>query len=308
VPRDPFGCFCSTTPSKSDIEIYTGATRRCVFGMVIEPNFSFEGFDRMRFAIWRLLALLGWIVVATNSAMSQQTARPQTADENLFTYFYKDPQPARLAGYLERYEKIAPRWDAFPPLVGFLAVVFHQSPDWTDRLIPAQPGARSATAIAAALRLAGRTKVEPRLLSGSSDPKLVAELAGLPLRLEDLRVVTPTHLDILWGASFASGEERYVRLIIDRLAVTANRSELTAIDVTRTALAIWGGRQEILGQLKGKYGEREAYDIVVAATAAWALGSNARRHEFVEKAMKKYSAEHAGSHAAKVLLVLGSKK
>jgi hypothetical protein len=129
-----------------------------------------------------------------------------------------------------------------------------------------------------------------------------------PFRLEDMRVVTPTHLDILWGASFASGEERYVRLIIDRLAATANRSELIAIDVTRTALAMWGGPQEIVGQLKGKYGEKEAYDIIVAATAAWALGSNARRHEFVEKAMKTYKAEHAGSHVAKVLLVLNSRK
>jgi hypothetical protein len=262
----------------------------------------------MRFAIWRLLAVLGWIVVVTNSAMSQQAVGPPAAEEDLLTYFYKDPQPARLAGFLERYEKAAPSWNSFPPLVGFFAVVFRRSPDWTDRLIPAHPDGRTAMAIAAALQLSGQAKTRPRVQSSSSDPRLAAELAGLPLRLEDMRIVTPTHLDILWGASFASGDERYVRLIIDRLAATATRSEPIALDVTRTAVAMWGGPQDILGQLKGKYGEAEARDIIVASVAAWALGSNARRHEFVAKAVKKYIADHSGSHAAKVLLVLSSKK
>jgi hypothetical protein len=265
---------------------------------------------RMRFAVWKLLAVLGWIAVAINPAMSQHAAGSKAADEvqDLFTYFYKDPKPARLVGFLDKYEKVAPGWEAFPPIVGFLAVVFRQSPDWTDKLIPADPDGRMATAIAAALRLAGQAKIEPRLQSNSPDPRLTAELARLPLRLEDMHLITPTHLDILWGASFASGEERHVRLILDRLAATANRSELIAIDVTRIVIAKLGGPQDILGQLKGKYGNAEAYDLIVASAAAWALASNARQHEFVDKAVKTYIADHPTSHAAKVLQTLSSKK
>src|SRR3979411_1715275 len=51
-----------------------------------------------------------------------------------------------------------------------------------------------------------------------SDATLRAELANLPLRLEDMRIAAPTHLDILWGASFASGDERYARMIADFFA------------------------------------------------------------------------------------------
>jgi len=75
---------------------------------------------------------------------------------------------------------------------------------------------------------------------------LRAELADLPLQLEGLHVDTPTHLDVLWGASFASGDERYVRIIADLLAMTANRSEFMAIDVAKVVLAISGGPRDIL--------------------------------------------------------------
>src|ERR1700716_2132900 len=51
-----------------------------------------------------------------------------------------------------------------------------------------------------------------------SDATLRAELANLPLRLEDMRIAAPTHLDILWGASFANGDERYARMIADFFA------------------------------------------------------------------------------------------
>ena len=71
---------------------------------------------------------------------------------------------------------------------------------------------------------------------GARDDTLRAEFAILPARLEDLEIATPTHLDILWGASFASGDGRYARMIIDFFAETANRSEEIAIDVAKVAM------------------------------------------------------------------------
>jgi len=252
-------------------------------------------------------------MVLLGGAHAQPANSPEPAsDDDLFSHFYADPRPARLIGFLERYQKRAQRWDAFPPVTGFFAIVFRRHPDWADRLVPERPDSRTAVAIVGALRLAGLPPIEQnlrsRLAAAGADPRLKAELADLPPRLEDLHVVTPTHLDILWGASSASGDDRYVRKIADFLAATANRSELIAIDVARTAVAISGGPKDILGQLKGKYGEELAREIIFAATAAWALGSNAQQHAFVDKFLTEYIAANSGTPAAKVLSILRSRK
>lgn len=240
-----------------------------------------------------------------------QTAFAQGAEEELLQTFYRDPRPERLNGFFERYAAAAPNWTAFPPAVGFYAVVFRKNPDWVERLMPASLNAKSADAVDAALALAGndsaRQKLRPRLDEAGHDPSLQAELANLPSQLADIQIVRPTHLDILWGAFFASGDERYVRMIIDFMAQTANRSELIAIDVAKVTVAMSGGPREIYGQVKPKYGDALGYEIIVASTAGWGLGANARRHEKVAGAMDAYISGHAGTPAAKLLTVLRPK-
>src|SRR5712692_3367889 len=146
-----------------------------------------------------LLAVFGFASMVINPAASQQVTASQAAtDDDLFTHFYNNPQPARLLGLLERYQKRAQSWNAFPPLAGFFAVVFRRHPDWIDRLIPDHPDSRTAVAITAALRLSGQSATQPslqsRLADAGADASLRAELADLPLRLEEIHVVTPTHL------------------------------------------------------------------------------------------------------------------
>jgi hypothetical protein len=254
------------------------------------------------------------VALALLAEARAQSAIPSdiAADDNLLSHFYSDPQPARLVGFLERLQQRAQNWDAFPPVTGFFAVVFRRHPDWIDRLVPDHPDSRTAVAIAGALRLSGLAPIEQtlrsRLSAAGADPRLRAELADLPPRLEELRVVTPTHLDVLWGASFASGDDRYVRMIADFLATTANRSEPIAIDVAKTAVAISGGPQAILSQLKDKYGEAGGREIIFAASAAWALESNAERHPFIDKFVTGYIAANSGSPTAKVLSALRPSK
>jgi hypothetical protein len=172
-------------------------------------------------------------------------------------------------------------------------------------LIPVRPGPRNAATISAALTLSGNqalaAKLRPALDEAGSDEKLKSEFAGLPSRLEDLRARSGTHLDILWGAALASGDGTFVHMIADVLARTANRSELIALDVARTALAMMGGPKEIMGQLRGKYGDAGGREVIFAATALWALQSNARQHQFVERAVTKYVEDHPGTPAAKAL-------
>jgi hypothetical protein len=259
-------------------------------------------------------AASGLIFMMVTSASTQQmTARQPSADESLMMYFYNDPQPARLVGFLERYQSSAPNWAAFPPVAGFLAVVFRRYPNWIGKLIPNQPDSRTAVAVDAALQLSGQptadgSSLQSRLTNAGADATLKAALANLPGRLEDLHVVTPTHLDLLWGASFASGDERYARTIADFIAATANRSEPIAIEVAKVTLAVVGGPQEPLRQLQGKYGDQFAREILFAAVATWGLEANARAHPFIDEFLTKYIAANSSTPTAKLLTAVRQKK
>jgi len=263
-----------------------------------------------------LLALLAAICLGGSllSAPASAQQPPQSSPvDTLLTTFYKDPRPERLTGLITQLQALpnAQNWQAYPPLAGFLAFVFRAHPDQIAKLIPAKLDAKSAETISAALRMSGQQaaydKFQPRLTQIGRDAQLTAAFANLPARLEDLRVTTPTHLDILWGASFASGDGKFVQMITEYFARTADLDELIAIDVARVVIAMAGGPKEILGQLRGQYGDVAARQIISAATALWALQANAREHEFVERVVAKYIADHPGTPAQKALVALRSK-
>jgi hypothetical protein len=266
----------------------------------------------VRAAALRPLALVLILVLATlGPAAAQPAAAPQRPGD-LLPYFYKDPCPERLVGYLEAHEARHPKWDAYPPVAGFFAVIFRAHPDWIERLAPQRFGPKTAATLAAALRLSGQAGNAPglrsRLASAAPDPKLMAEFANLPSQLPDLQIRTPTHLDLLWGASFASGDGRHARKIMDFFANAANRSEHLALDLAQLALVMTkgvnaSGSKEALTELRRKHGDDAFRQMVFAATALWALGSNARQHDFVDRAVARYIEEHPQTPATKALQV-----
>lgn len=256
----------------------------------------------------KLLTLLAAIQLGTLTvAMAQPATSPAAKAGDPFTYYYRDPRPERLVGALDALGKKPLEWIAYPPVAGLLAVVFAAQPGWIGKLVPAQLDARLATTIAAGLELSGQpvsSDLQARLVLAGTDPTLAAQFAGLPNRLTDLRISIPTHLDVLWGASFASGDGRYVLMIIDFMSRTANRSEPIALDIVRVAAGAARKDFGALASLKDKYDQRTLVDIAYAATAAWALTSNARQHGFVDATVKRYITEHSGTWAGKVLAVL----
>jgi len=269
---------------------------------------------RQRGTASRLLGQLAaavWISILFLSSVAAQQPEP-SATEELLQFFYKDPRPERLTDLVDKYESALPasmpdsrRWEAYPPVIGFLAIVFRKHPDRIERLIPAKISPRAADALAAALLLSGNQamakKLQPRFDQAGSDAALKAQLAGLPPRLEDVQIRIPTHLDIMWGASFASGDGTFVLMIVDYFASTANVSEAVAVDITQALGGMFGGQKERLIELRKKYGDAGVVRIIYAATALWSLHANALRHEFVEQTIAKYIGEHPGSNAGKIL-------
>jgi hypothetical protein len=257
-----------------------------------------------RAAVWGRALLLFFLTSVT--AHAQQPLQPSDLD-HVLAFFYQDPRPERLAGIFTTMQGRSLAWNAYPPVAGLFAGVFGLHPDWIERLTPNAPDAKAASTLVAALRLSGQSAkaelVRNKFAGSGLDQRLETEFAGLPTRLEDVRVTTPTHLDILWGASFASGDGRYVRPIIDFMAETANVSEPVAIDVAKIALAMGGGPKDILAGLKEKYGEARARQMIFAGVALWAIRSNSIQHDYVKQTTAKYIGDHPGTPATKALSV-----
>src|SRR5689334_6639478 len=160
-------------------------------------------------AIWACVLL----VAAPAATQPQQQGSP---NDTLLTTFYKDPRTDRLVGFFDQLRTMpaAQSWEAYPPVAGFFAFVFRSYPNDIDKIIPEAPDPKSAETIAAALRLSGNAaaqeKFQPRLAKAGRDLQLASVFANLPGRLEDLQITTPSNLDILWGAAFASGDPKFV--------------------------------------------------------------------------------------------------
>jgi hypothetical protein len=262
-------------------------------------------FDR-RFWLAALAAVCACALLLAVPAAAQQV---QTSpNDTLLTTFYKDPRPERLVGFLDQLRSMpaAQSWEAYPPVAGFYAFVFRTHPNDIDRLIPEAPDARAAETIAAALRLSGNAaaqeKFQPRQAKAGRDLQLASVFANLPSKLEDLQITTPSNLDILWGAAFASGDPKFVLMIIDYFARTANLDEEVARDVTRTVIAMAGGPREVFNELRGRYGVLAARQVVFAASALWAIQSNAQQHEFVNRVVVKYIDAHPATLAQQALV------
>ena len=264
-------------------------------------------FDR-RFWLPVLAAILVCAVLPSMRAAAQLQMQA-TPNDTLLTTFYKDPRPERLIGFFDHLKTMpaAQSWEAFPPVAGFYAYVFRSFPNDVEKLIPDTLDAKSAETIAAALRLSGNQaeyeKFQPRLAQTGRDLQLASVFVNLPPRLEELQITTPSNLDILWGAAFASGDPKFVVMIIDYFAKTANLDDEIAHDIARTVAAMAGGPREIFEQLRTRYGVLAARQVVFAASALWAIQSNARQHEFVNDVVTEYIDQHPGTGAQKALIV-----
>jgi len=260
-------------------------------------------------------ARLGCVLLALAGGISPSAAQlmPQSPElKNSIAFFYKDPRVEGLANVFTRLKSDGRDWTAYPPVTGLLARSFALHPDWMDRLAPPAGDNKAASAFLAAVRLSGHAaeagKLQGRFGPNGLDSTLEQQFGSAPARLEDIKVRTPTDLDLLWGASFAEGDGRYVGMILDFFASITNQSELIALDTARLTVAIVGGPKDIYDTLEQRYDAAQRGRMVVAAAALWAIGSNVRQHDYVRQATTAYIREHPGTSAVKALSAITSIK
>jgi hypothetical protein len=179
-----------------------------------------------------ILPLCGW-AQETNPSISgiDDTVSPlplsdQAALDGLISYYYADPSTERVNQILDVMNKpeTLRKKSAWASFVGFLTVVFKDNPKalmgWMSR---EDYNTYAEDVFVAALLHAGH-KDEALTFAqahGWSKPQLEKLAASQDrLDLKHLVITVPGHIDTLWGAFFASGDEVYIREIIGVLFMT----------------------------------------------------------------------------------------
>jgi hypothetical protein len=184
---------------------------------------------------------LKFTVVAGLALASSLAARAEISAQTWLECYYLNPQPAELAwqvhrlsdsGYFEQPGHVA-------TAIGFLSTVFARNPervdDWLRQLNKLPPAHQRL--IAAALWQAGQPLGSELLHQLDQNSSVRARIDWLAdagsVPIADTPVLSPSSMNLHWGAFLASGDERYILSILD--AIGTNRPGLDT--AARTALA-----------------------------------------------------------------------
>ena len=233
-------------------------------------------------------------------AAGAEEAAPVSEAEMI--YFYRNPSPQRIAQFMVYFNKLVrpDNPNAQPPIIGFLAAAFQRYPNDLDRMIPEGLTPIMQGIVATSLQLAGQEKRAQQAVarlkeSGHGAP----DLTRLPSSLDAVTATGPNEFDVLWGASFATGDPRYCLKILASYAAVAN-AEGTVEDIVTLARTLHSDTDK--HWVVERWGADKARELIVQAVALWALNSNAQQHEFVHAAVANYIGAHPNEPASKGLL------
>lgn len=217
-----------------------------------------------------LLAAAPWVVsdpipasaAVPTAATESRGPKSIASDQDLnawLTYYYLHPQPelvvpatllAEKKGYLNS--------ESGGPYMAFLSRVFAQNPTkiagWNKELeVAIQP--KSKPILWTALwwshtKESGQLLDEiAKTLSPKTQTSLLEQIAKPPEPIEKMDINHPNVVDMLWGAFFATGDEKYIQRLISVLS--------------------WETQSKDLNKMQ------------VAASVRWSLTSNAEQHPAV---------------------------
>jgi tetratricopeptide (TPR) repeat protein len=229
---------------------------------------------------------------------------PASVSEADLTYFYRAPNSARVTRLITYFDQLgaAEKPGVRPPLMGFFAAAFQLYPADIDQMIPDSLSPQMLGLLAISLRLAGQQARAESLIERLKSRDAVApDLTTIPTSLEAVEAVGPNEFDLLWGASFATGDPHYGAKILRRIAGTANIGDNADDLVHLVRDREVGSNQRWIVE---KRGNERARELIIVSTALWALHSNAQQHPFVQAMTNEYVMAHPTEPAAKALLAL----
>jgi hypothetical protein len=186
-------------------------------------------------------------------------------------------------------------------LMGFLAGLFVKYPAQIQTLAGAKLGRHGQVVVIQGLRLADRYPEALGAAAGWGWPQeQIAHITPV-IPLVKAKAEHPSSFDVLWSASFATGDHVYVRPIFDHYAAVAARQDIDVRDIVTLVMARHRPNKEAVETIGKKYSRDVALAVIVAAAALWSLESNARQHKFVAAALDRYTQERPDTPAVKGL-------
>jgi hypothetical protein len=253
-------------------------------------------------AIVPLVATLALINSVGTLAQAPQAAGLQAASERI-AYFYQNPSPTKVAEVLTDLSTLPTDNAAIdPPTVGFLAGAFQKFPNDIDKMISAGLSPHVMGLVAISLKLAGQeTRAQSVAGQLKASGAAAPDLSRIPTSLDLVVATGPSEFDLLWGASFATGDPRYCQKILERFAAVADLDD-NAPDILAIARA--HGTHADNHWIVEKRGVEKARELILVSIALWSLDSNARQHAFVRHAVDNYIATHPTEPASRALAAL----
>ncbi len=190
-------------------------------------------------------------------------------------------------------------------MMGFLAGVFFKHPAEIQKATAAPNLGRQAQVIViAGLRLADR---RPEAIGAAAgwgwpQPQIATITPVLPLR--QAKPEHPNSFDAFWSASFATGDEAYVRPIYAYYDSVASLPGVDVRDIVAMVVLRHRPNKDAMDVITKKYPQDTLVRIVYAASALWSLESNGRQHKFVAAALDRYAKEKPKSPATEGLAEL----
>jgi hypothetical protein len=241
-----------------------------------------------------LLAALSLFCATASFAQEQRVAPSATDLDRAISRYYE--KPVDIPHLLSDWEKsgVGGR-DA---MMGFLAGIFAKQPEQIKIVTAATFGRQTQAAVIQGLRLADRhaDAVAAAKSWGWPQEQITPITPVTPLR--QAKVSHPSSFDVLWAASFATGDPAYVRPIYDYYESVASLPGVDVRDLVSIVMLRHRPNKEAMEALKNKYPQDAFMRVVFASSALWSLDSNARQHKFVAAALNGFQNEKAGSPAS----------
>jgi hypothetical protein len=218
----------------------------------------------------------------------------RAAGPEAFPTYYLQPWPEKVESYLQLMDEqdAANVQKSYGSVVGFMAELFRQHPEKTQQWLGSLRFSRNTqTALVHALWMAGRQDdAKSAALAYQWSEQQISALESAIRRIPDISALSPdtgNELDMLWGAFFASGNKAYVERILLAYHARASNPNIDTKDIFLVARTM-GARlkhpaavDEIKNLRKRYPDDQAAQALILAATALWALGANARQYERV---------------------------
>lgn len=227
--------------------------------------------------------------------------------ENRITYFYKNPDLGSVPNLLRKMDQaglLTGRRSQASLMAGFMVPLFESHPERIDELI-AGPYSRDVERVVwLGLAFAGMNEKAMGYMQRNGWPqKNVDAVKRATGSLLEFVISDGRDLDMLWAASFASGDVRYPLKIVRFIAESLASGKFWVEDIDfvgdhRNTMRAGGPEME---RIAGRYPGEDLERLALNGSALWSLGSNAKQHEFVMETVQERIAAAPDSDLAFLL-------